>query len=110
MAVLTILFAGTSEFFFEKKKFRWYFYIPQAVINTALGIAGPYVLIFMFENAGEAKGIVLAIIYLCGVVLNNLIFFLVFFRREHFSIKFYFTLSIFCLFVVSFWVFEFGIV
>ncbi len=108
VAVLTVLFVGTSEFFFEKKLFKWYFYIPQAVINTALGIAAPYVLIFMFENAGDAKGGVLAIIYLCGVILNNLVFFLLFFRKEHFSTKFYFTAAIFCLFVISFWVFEFG--
>ena len=109
MAVLTVLFVGTSEFFFDGKKFKWYFYIPQAIINTALGIAAPYVLLFMFENAGEAKGGVLAIIYLCGVAANNLIFFFLFFRKEDFSIKFYFTLAIFCLFVVSFWIFEFGL-
>ena len=109
VAVLSILFVGTSEFYFEKKRFKWYFYIPQAVINIALGMAAPYVLIFMFENPGEAKGGVLAIIYLCGVILNNLIFFLAFFRKKDFSVKFYFTAAIFCLFVISFWVFEFGI-
>lgn len=109
VAVLSILFVGTSEFYFEKKRFKWYFYIPQAVINIALGIVAPYVLIFMFENPGEAKGGVLAIIYLCGVILNNMIFFLAFFRKKDFSVKFYFTAAIFCLFVISFWVFEFGI-
>jgi len=109
MAVLTALFVGTSEFVFEKKKFKWYFYIPQAVINVALGIAAPYVILFMFENPGEAKGGVLAIIYLCGVLLNNLLFFFLFFKKENFSAKFYFTLAILCLFGVSFWVFEFGI-
>ena len=85
MAVLTALFVGTGEFVFEKKKFKWYFYIPQAVINVALGIAAPYVILFMF------------------------LFFFLFFRKEHFSAKFYFTLAILCLFGVSFWVFEFGI-
>ena len=109
VAVLSILFVGTSEFYFEKKKFKWYFYIPQAVINIGLGIAAPYLLIFMFENAGEARGGVLAIIYLFGIILNNLVFFLILFRKEHFSTKFYFTSAVFFLFVISFWVFEFGI-
>ena len=109
VALLTVLFVGTSEFVFEGKKFRWYHYVPSAVINTVLGILGPYLLIFMFENAGEARGGVLAIIYLFGIILNNLVFFLIFFRKEHFSTKFYFTSAIFCLFVISFWIFEFGI-
>ncbi len=109
VAALTVLFVGASEFVFEGMKFKWYHYIPQSVINTVLGILGPYVLIFMLENAGEARGGVLGIIYIFGIILNNLIFFLIFFRSENFSSKFYFTSAIFCLFVISFWVFELGI-
>ncbi len=109
VAVLTVLFVGTSEFVFDGKRFKWYYYIPQSVINTVLGILGPYVLIFMLENAGEARGGVLGIIYLSGMILNNLVFFLIFFRKENFSPKFYFTCAIFCIFVISFWVFELGI-
>ena len=109
VALLTVFFVGTSEFVFEGKKFKWYYYTPPAVINTVLGILGPYLLIFMLENAGEAKGGVLGIIYLSGIILNNLVFFLIFFRKENFSPKFYFTSAIFCLFVISFWVFDFGI-
>ena len=82
VAALTVLFVGASEFVFEGMKFKWYHYIPQSVINTVLGILGPYVLIFMLENAGEARGGVLGIIYIFGIILNNLIFFLIFFRSQ----------------------------
>ena len=51
----------------------------------------------------------LAIIYLCRILLNNLFFLFIFKKKENFSAKFYFTLAILCLFGVSFWVFEFGI-
>ena len=102
ISLLTLFFVGISEFLFEGKKFKWYYYTPQAVINTALGILGPYVLLFMLENAGEARGGVLGIIYLFGIILNNLVFFLIFFRKENFSLKFYFTCAIFCLLVISF--------
>ncbi len=106
VAVLTLLFIGTGEFLLEKKKFVWYHYIPQAVINAALGLAGPSTLFFMLEHADENKSWVLGILYLCGVLLNNLLFFAAFFRKPHFNVKFYWTTAIFFLCVVSFWGFE----
>lgn len=106
VALLTLMIVGVNEFVFDKKKFKWYHYIPQAVINTALGILSPQVLIYMLENAEYNRSWLLGILYLCGVLLNNIVFFVIFFRQKHFSGRFYWTIAITCLCVVSFWTLE----
>ena len=106
VAGLTLMITGISEFVFEKKKWKWYHYIPQAAINTVLGIVSPRVLIYMLENADQNKSWVLGILYLCGILLNNIVFFVIFVRNEHFSGKFYWTVAITCLCVMSFWMME----
>lgn len=108
VAVLMLVFVWLSEIKFAEKKFRWYYYIPFALVNAVIGAAAPYVVINGILNdiqGHNAVGLVwLAIAWFAALLVNNLIPVLKFRKKEDFSGVFYACTALTGLFILSFWI------
>ena len=84
----------------EKKQFKWYFYLPSLIVNTALGSVLPYLLIYIIVNSFY----ILFILYIIILVGFNLGLILKFRSDENFSTKFYTANMLVSLTALAFWV------
>ncbi len=117
--VMYILFAAgvimsfstwLSDIKLGEKKFKWYFYIPAAVVNTVLGVLAPHVFVWWLSQVSSGSG-ALAVLIITGypliILASELGMFFVFFRKRHFSALFYWSISLTCLFGLSFILWQF---
>ena len=106
VGVLTTVVVFFNDIHFDEKKFVWYHYIPCAVINVILGTLSPLVWsAFWVSLVGGAEVwiVLLMIGWAAAILANNLIFFIIFFRKDDFGRMFYMCLSLTSLFVISYW-------
>ena len=94
-----------SDIRLNGKRFRWYYYLPGAVLCVALGRLLPLVVTGWLYALSENNvwAVVLPIAYpvvIVGVIAGG---FLLLRDREDFSASFYFSLCLFSLVVLSAW-------
>ncbi len=106
VGILTTVVVYFNDIRFDEKKFVWYYYIPCAVINTALGTLSPLVfsaLITSLVLGGNDGNVALAVGWAAAVLANNIVFFAVFFKKKNFGRMFFVCLSLTSLFIFSYW-------
>ena len=89
-----------------KRRFRWYYYIPVAVLNIAVGISAPHLFVYWLYLLSEGSAlpvVLIPILFITVTVGGNIALFMLFRRREDFSAPFYWSLSLTSLFVISYW-------
>ena len=108
ISALMLVFVFLSEIKFNDKKFRWYYYIPFALVNAAIGAAAPYVVINGVLNdiqGHKAVGLIgLSAAWLAALLVNNIVPIFKFRKKEDFSIVFYACTALTGLFILSFWI------
>lgn len=95
-----------SEIKLDEKKFRWYYYLPSAVLNIAYGMAAPHLFIlwlYMLSVGNLLMTVLIPLILLLAAAGSNSAFFIFFMRRDDFSGTFYWSFSLTSLFVISYW-------
>lgn len=105
IGVLMVISFWVSDIYLDGKRFRWYYYVPAAVVCAALGILFPLVLggwlYALMENVFLA--VMLPAGYLLtvsGVLAGG---FFLFRKKEDFSVPFYFSLCLLLLVVPAGW-------
>lgn len=109
VGLMTTVAVYFYDIHFDEKKFVWYHYIPCAVINTALGTVFPLVVSALFVSlVGETPVWIVLMItgWFLALFANNIVFFVVFFRKKDFSRLFYLCLSLTSLFIFSYWLIQ----
>lgn len=106
IGILSSLLCWLSDIRLDGKRFVWYYYLPCSSVNTLLGTLSPHIFVLWICSI-SGKGNVWAglgvLLYGIAILGNNLIFFFLFFRKEHFSRSFYWSLGMTGLFVLSYW-------
>lgn len=113
-SVLACIFIWLGEIKLSGNCFIWYYYIPSAVVNAALGAAAPYLYLNGLLNIsiGEASllYIFLIVLHIAFLIGSNITFLLLFRDKDAFNSTFFWCLSMSALFVVPFWIVKlFGI-
>ena len=94
-----------SDIYLDGKHFRWYYYVPAGAVCILLGYLAQHVFVWwlyaLSENA--VLTVVLPAVYVLAGIGTIIGGFLLFRRKDDFSFPFYFTLSLFSLFVLSYW-------
>ena len=108
MSALMLVSIAFTEFKAERKKPRWYFYVPSFIINSFLGTAVPYVFMYALFNLFDEKTMLSAILvislYIVLLIGSNTLFIVKFFSNENFSLKFYVSGMLVSLTVAAFWI------
>lgn len=97
--------AWLSDIRLGEKKFVWYHYIPSAAAALGFGLIAPHVFVWWLYEASVGSLVMSWLIIICYPLLiaaAELGLFFAFFRKEHFSGLFYWSLSLTCLFGLSF--------
>lgn len=106
VGVLTTVVVFFNDIRFDEKKFVWYYYVPCAVINIVLGALSPLVfsawLMYMITGS-DGIAVFWVVLWALVVLANNIVYFVVFFKKKNFGKVFYISLSLTSLFIISYW-------
>lgn len=108
LGVLTLVFVWLGEVKLNGRRFKWYFYIPHALINAGLGVLAPAVFVSgvldIIINSSVFPGVLYMFLWTAALVANNLGFFFLFRSRKDLSLALYWCAGLFGLFILSFWI------
>ncbi len=108
LSVLTLVFVWLGEIKLAGRRFRWYFYLPHAIINTGLGVIAPTVLWNGLMAVAIGDNVILSVLFIilwtAGLIGNNLIFLMLFRKKEDFSHTFFWCAGLTGLFILAFWI------
>lgn len=94
-----------SDIRMNRKRFRWYYYLPAAAVFAVLGGLCSHIFVwwlYLLSEAGSVS-VLLLLGYLILIIGCLIGFALLFRRRKDFSKPFYFSLSVYALIMSALW-------
>ena len=104
--IITVFSFWISDIRLDGKRFCWYCYLPAALVLALLGSLAPHIFVWWLSASSESGyvSLLIPLLYLLVIILCLAAGLLPFRKKEDFSKSFYFSLSLFSLVIIPYWI------